>query len=179
MGVGGEGYLASPAVVAASALMGYMAPPSELGLEWDPERSTGFDEYRPWLYEADPVCARHRDVGDRRGRAAVWPRSSSPRRSGHRVSPRPRPAQQPTFRTGVDVITVDVAALDSRGQPVTDLHGPEFTVKIDGQVRRVVSADLVKYEYTPDTGGLRRPRAEAGDVRDPLHHEHHARRRAG
>ncbi len=65
--------------------------------------------------------------------------------------------QQPTFRTGVDVITVDVAALDSRGQPVTDLHGPEFTVKIDGQVRRVVSADLVKYEYTPDTGGLRRP----------------------
>jgi len=36
MGLGGEGYLASPAVVAASALAGYMAPPSELGLEWDP-----------------------------------------------------------------------------------------------------------------------------------------------
>jgi 3-isopropylmalate/(R)-2-methylmalate dehydratase large subunit len=38
MGVGGEGYLASPAVVAASALAGYMAPPSELGLAWDAER---------------------------------------------------------------------------------------------------------------------------------------------
>jgi 3-isopropylmalate/(R)-2-methylmalate dehydratase large subunit len=38
MGVGGEGYLASPAVVAASALLGYMAPPGELGLEWDAER---------------------------------------------------------------------------------------------------------------------------------------------
>jgi 3-isopropylmalate/(R)-2-methylmalate dehydratase large subunit len=37
MGLGGEGYLASPAIVAASALAGYMAPPSELGLEWDPE----------------------------------------------------------------------------------------------------------------------------------------------
>jgi 3-isopropylmalate/(R)-2-methylmalate dehydratase large subunit len=37
MGVGGEGYLASPAVVAASAALGYMAPPSELGLAWDPE----------------------------------------------------------------------------------------------------------------------------------------------
>ena len=37
MGVGGEGYLASPAVVAASALLGYMAPPSELGLKWDAE----------------------------------------------------------------------------------------------------------------------------------------------
>jgi 3-isopropylmalate/(R)-2-methylmalate dehydratase large subunit len=36
MGLGGEGYLASPAVVASSALIGYMAPPSELGLEWDP-----------------------------------------------------------------------------------------------------------------------------------------------
>jgi 3-isopropylmalate/(R)-2-methylmalate dehydratase large subunit len=38
MGLGGEGYLASPSVVAASALAGYMAPPSELGLVWDPER---------------------------------------------------------------------------------------------------------------------------------------------
>ncbi|HEV8118795.1 MAG TPA: aconitase family protein, partial [Thermoanaerobaculia bacterium] len=38
MGVGGEGYLASPAVVASSALVGYMAPPSELGLEWSPEK---------------------------------------------------------------------------------------------------------------------------------------------
>jgi 3-isopropylmalate/(R)-2-methylmalate dehydratase large subunit len=37
MGLGGEGYLASPAVVAASALVGYMAPPSELGLNWDPD----------------------------------------------------------------------------------------------------------------------------------------------
>ena len=37
MGVGGEGYLASPAVVVASALAGYMAPPGELGLAWDPE----------------------------------------------------------------------------------------------------------------------------------------------
>jgi 3-isopropylmalate/(R)-2-methylmalate dehydratase large subunit len=36
MGLGGEGYLASPAVVAASALVGYMAPPDELGLRWDP-----------------------------------------------------------------------------------------------------------------------------------------------
>jgi 3-isopropylmalate/(R)-2-methylmalate dehydratase large subunit len=37
MGVGGEGYLASPAVVAASALIGYMAPPSELDISWQPD----------------------------------------------------------------------------------------------------------------------------------------------
>ena len=36
MGIGGEGYLASPIVVAASALAGYMAPPSELGIDWHP-----------------------------------------------------------------------------------------------------------------------------------------------
>ncbi|MCA8961359.1 MAG: hypothetical protein KDC38_12630, partial [Planctomycetes bacterium] len=38
MGLGGEGFLASPAVVAASALLGYMGPPSELDLEWNAER---------------------------------------------------------------------------------------------------------------------------------------------
>jgi len=38
MGLGGEGFLASPSVVAASALVGYMAPPTELGLAWDAER---------------------------------------------------------------------------------------------------------------------------------------------
>jgi 3-isopropylmalate/(R)-2-methylmalate dehydratase large subunit len=38
MGVGGEGYLANPAVVAASALLGYMGPPSDLGLEWQADR---------------------------------------------------------------------------------------------------------------------------------------------
>ena len=37
MGLGGEGFLASPAVVASSALLGYMAPPSELSLSWKPE----------------------------------------------------------------------------------------------------------------------------------------------
>jgi 3-isopropylmalate/(R)-2-methylmalate dehydratase large subunit len=38
MGVGGLGYLASPAVVASSALLGYMAGPSSLGIEWNPEQ---------------------------------------------------------------------------------------------------------------------------------------------
>jgi 3-isopropylmalate/(R)-2-methylmalate dehydratase large subunit len=37
MGLGGEGFLASPVVVAASALVGYMAPPDELGLKWSAE----------------------------------------------------------------------------------------------------------------------------------------------
>src|SRR5688572_2097179 len=56
------------------------------------------------------------------------------------------PVQGPTFRTGVDVIAVDVAVVDGRGRPVEDLRAPEFEVKIDGEVRRVVSAELVKVD---------------------------------
>jgi 3-isopropylmalate/(R)-2-methylmalate dehydratase large subunit len=37
MGLGGLGYLASPQIVAASALAGFIASPADLGLEWDAE----------------------------------------------------------------------------------------------------------------------------------------------
>ena len=48
------------------------------------------------------------------------------------------------FRAGVDVVTVDVTVLDKDGRPVEDLRPGDFTVKIDGQTRRVVSAALQK-----------------------------------
>ena len=61
--------------------------------------------------------------------------------------PAPPPAAQgPTFRSGVDLITVDVGVVDGRGNPVADLGAAEFSVKIDGEVRRVVSAELVKID---------------------------------
>jgi VWFA-related protein len=58
----------------------------------------------------------------------------------------PPATQGPTFRSGVDLITVDVGVVDGRGNPVDDLGAAEFTVKIDGEVRRVVSAELVKVD---------------------------------
>jgi VWFA-related protein len=58
----------------------------------------------------------------------------------------PDGAQGPTFRTGVDLISLDVAVVDGRGQPVEDLFAPEFSVKIDGEPRRVVNAELVKVD---------------------------------
>ena len=61
-------------------------------------------------------------------------------------SPPATPVQGPTFRTGVDVTTVDVAVIDRNGKPVEDLRAPEFSVKIDGEARRVVSAELVKVD---------------------------------
>src|SRR5918994_514334 len=56
------------------------------------------------------------------------------------------PVQGPTFRTGVDVIAVDVAVVDAKGVPVENLRAPEFIVKIDGQPRRVVTAEHFKID---------------------------------
>jgi hypothetical protein len=39
---------------------------------------------------------------------------------------------QPTFRTGVELIRIDVTVLDKAGAPVTGLQPEDFTVTIDG-----------------------------------------------
>lgn len=51
--------------------------------------------------------------------------------------------QPPVFRSGVEVMEVDVTVVDSNGNPIRDLRAPEFTVTIDGQPRRVVSAEFI------------------------------------
>jgi VWFA-related protein len=49
----------------------------------------------------------------------------------------------PVFRSGVEVMEVDVTVVDGRGMPVRDLRAPEFTVTVDGQPRRVISAEFI------------------------------------
>ena len=56
----------------------------------------------------------------------------------------PSSPQTPTFRSGVELVTIDVGVIDQTGTPVDDLRAPDFTVKIDGQVRRVESVNLVR-----------------------------------
>jgi VWFA-related protein len=56
------------------------------------------------------------------------------------------PPQGPTFKGGVELITVDVGVLDRNGRPVEDLTTADFTVKINGETRRVVTAELVKVD---------------------------------
>jgi VWFA-related protein len=70
--------------------------------------------------------------------------------AGARPPDQAPPVQGPTFRTGVDVLAVDVTVLDSRGSPVTDLGAAEFTVKIDGRPRRVVSAEYIRVAQGDD-----------------------------
>jgi VWFA-related protein len=55
-------------------------------------------------------------------------------------------AQQspPTFRSGVDLVAIDVQVVDRDGGPVFGLRPDQFEVTIDGKRRKVVSADFVR-----------------------------------
>lgn len=62
--------------------------------------------------------------------------------SGHAA----QDAQPQRFRAGVDLITIDVAAVDGKGRPVEDLKPGDFVVKVDGKPRPAVSAELIKVD---------------------------------
>lgn len=47
---------------------------------------------------------------------------------------------QPAFRSGVDLIRLDVSVVDKDGRPVSDLAAGDFVVTIDGAPRRVAFA---------------------------------------
>ena len=44
-------------------------------------------------------------------------------------------ARQPTFRSGVELVTVDAAVLDGDGRPVTGLRAEDFRIEVDGRPR--------------------------------------------
>ena len=63
-------------------------------------------------------------------------------------------AQRPAFRAGVELIAVDVQVVTSTGLPITGLSPDRFEVSINGRRRRVVSAEMVRYEAaTPTASG--------------------------
>jgi VWFA-related protein len=78
------------------------------------------------------------------------------------VAPSGRAAQETdpsrqVLRAKVDLLTVDVAALDGRGDPVEDLRARDFVVKVDGKTREVVSAELVRVDREPRAAVEDRP----------------------
>jgi VWFA-related protein len=52
-------------------------------------------------------------------------------------------AQPPRFRTSVEVTSIDVAVVDGQGKPLLNLAPADFTVRVDGKTRSVVSAEWV------------------------------------
>ena len=68
-------------------------------------------------------------------------------------------AQQPVFRSRVDLVAVDVAVVDKDGKAVTVLAPGDFTVTTNGQQRKIVSADFVSLATTA-TATKPAPRSE-------------------
>ena len=56
----------------------------------------------------------------------------------------PPPQQEPPrFRASVDVTSLDVSVVDDHGKPFLGLKPEDFNVRIDGNTRRVVSAEWI------------------------------------
>ena len=60
------------------------------------------------------------------------------------VAAQPLGSQQPTFRSGTDLIAVDVQVVDADGRPLTRLRPDQFEVSIHGEPRSVLSVDLLR-----------------------------------
>ncbi|MBI1873844.1 MAG: VWA domain-containing protein [Acidobacteria bacterium] len=63
-------------------------------------------------------------------------------------TPQPPPApgeQVPVFRSGIDLVTVDVGIFDGEGNPIRNLAQEDFTLEVDGEPRKLVSVEYVSY----------------------------------
>jgi VWFA-related protein len=54
------------------------------------------------------------------------------------------PPEQPAFRSGVELVTVEVGVVDKNGRPVRDLRPEEFTITVAGRARRIVTAEYIQ-----------------------------------
>jgi VWFA-related protein len=82
---------------------------------------------------------------------AVSPRSSA----GPEQEPAPA-APQPTFPTLVELVTVDVAVMDKKGQAVPDLSRDDFLVTDNGTPQTLTSFEAVVVPETPEGPPVRR-----------------------
>ena len=71
--------------------------------------------------------------------AAVTPAAAGAQDPG----PKPQ-APSPVFRAGVELVSVDVTALDSNGRQVTDLAAGDFQIEIDGDKRHVATVEYIR-----------------------------------
>src|SRR5262249_20118029 len=67
-----------------------------------------------------------------------------------------------TFRSGLDVIAVDVQVVDRDGVPVPALGPDKFDVTINGRRRRVLSAEFIESRSATSLTPVERAVAVAG-----------------
>ena len=77
--------------------------------------------------------------------------------------------QPPKFQSSVDVTPIDVSVVDDRGQPIQHLTPADFNVRIDGNPRRVVSAEWVSLAPEPKGATVEVRRLAHPDTPVPHH----------
>jgi VWFA-related protein len=74
------------------------------------------------------------------------------------TTPKPQDPQQPTFRTRVDSVSVDVSVTDKNGKPVTDLKEGDFEIREAGKLQTIETFRLIQSDDIDDgTLGAERP----------------------
>ena len=53
--------------------------------------------------------------------------------------------QAPVFRTGIDIVRVEVQVVGKDTLPIINLNPTQFEVKIDGRTRRVRTLDFIDF----------------------------------
>jgi VWFA-related protein len=67
-------------------------------------------------------------------------------------TPPAAPSQQPTFRTGINFVRVDVIVSDKKGTPVADLTAKDFEILEDGTPQAIEQFRLIKVSGNPEIG---------------------------
>ena len=92
--------------------------------------------------------------------------SRPPNRSPQQDAPR-----QPTFKSGINFVSVDVIVSDGKGNPVLDLKPEDFAVFEDGKPQKVETFSVVKIDPLDQTEG-----PTNGEIRTTLDEEREAAR---
>src|SRR5262245_11464530 len=100
------------------------------------------------------IRAVHRRALRRYGIVAAWCAALGATVAGARMAPDQAPIpQQPPFRSGADVVEVDVIVADNTGRPLAGLVAGDFTLLVDGKPRAIASAELVTYDTAAGAAG--------------------------
>jgi VWFA-related protein len=74
-------------------------------------------------------------------------------------------APKPAFSSSVDIVSVDVNVVDQQGRPVQDLGRDDFTLMVDGRVRKITSAQFIS--LVQSDAGTSSVSSPAGQVAAP------------
>jgi len=75
--------------------------------------------------------------------------------------------EQPVFRAGVDLVTVDAIVVDKDGRPLTGLTADDFVLTVDGKPRAIDTFELISVRALDAPADARLPDVSSNDVAEP------------